>query len=152
MGPARAAVAAALAAVAASPAGAQPALSSPDVHISRTAGDIRIDGDLSDEGWRTATRVEKWYEIEPGDNVEPPVKSVGHLAYDDRFVYVGLDFQDTEPGKIRAPLGDHDAISGISMDFGGVFIDSLDTGRSAVEFFVTAGNVQYDAVTDDASG
>jgi Domain of unknown function (DUF5916) len=65
---------------------------------------------------------------------------------------VALDFQDPEPGKIRAPLGDHDAISGINMDFGGVFVDSLDTGRSAFEFFVTAGNVQYDAVMDDATG
>jgi hypothetical protein len=131
---------------------AQAVAASPDVHAIRTSGPIKIDGDLSDAAWRAATPVEKFYEIEPGDNVEPPVKSVGYLLYDDRFLYVGLDFQDPEPGKIRAPLGDHDAISGISMDFGGVFLDSLDTGRTGVEFFVTAANVQFDAVTDDASG
>jgi Domain of unknown function (DUF5916) len=152
MCPVRVALAALFTAGAVSPAGAQPALSSPDVHIPRTGGSIRVDGDLSDEAWRTAARIEKWYEIEPGDNVEPPVKSVGYLTYDDRFIYVGLDFQDSQPGQIRAPLGDHDAISGINMDFGGVFLDSLDTGRAAVEFFVTAANVQYDAVTDDATG
>jgi hypothetical protein len=150
---ARAAWVALLAVTAARPAGAQAALPAPtEVHIARAAGSIHVDGDLSDEAWRTATRVEKWYEIEPGDNIEPPVKSTAYLAYDDRFFYVALDFQDPQPGDIRAPLGDHDAISGINMDFGGVFIDSLDTGRSAVEFFVTAGNVQYDAVTDDATG
>ena len=131
---------------------AQAAVASPDVRAVRTTGPIKIDGDLSDAAWRTAAPVEKFYEIQPGDNVEPPVKSVGYLLYDDRFLYVGLDFQDPEPGKIRAPLGDHDAISGISMDFGGVFLDSLDTGRTGNEFFVTAANVQYDAVTDDASG
>jgi Domain of unknown function (DUF5916) len=141
-----------LAVAAARPAGAQAAPASPELHIARATDPIHVDGDLSDEAWRTATRVEKWYEIEPGDNIEPPVKSTAYLAYDDRFLYIGLDFQDPQPGEIRAPLGDHDAISGISMDFGGAFIDSLDTGRSAVEFFVTAGNVQYDAVTDDASG
>ncbi len=124
----------------------------PDVPIARATAAIRIDGDLSDEGWRTATRVEKWYEIQPGDNVEPPVRTVGYLTYDDRFLYVAIDFEDPEPARIRAPLGDHDAINGNSMDFGGVFIDSLNTGRSAVEFFVTPRNVQYDAVTDDASG
>ena len=136
----------------ASTAAAQSPSSAPEVHVARANGPIRIDGDLSDEAWRTATRVEKWFEIQPGDNVEPPVKSIGYLAFDSRFLYVAFDFQDPEPGKIRAPLGDHDAISGNSMDFGGVFVDSLDTGRTATEFFVTAGNVQYDAVTDDASG
>ncbi len=38
------------------------------------------------------------------------------------------------------------------MDFGGIFIDPLNTGRTAFEFFVNPRNVQYDAVTDDASG
>ena len=33
---------------------------------------------------------------------------------------------------IRAPLGDHDAINGNSMDFGGLFIDPLNTGRTAL--------------------
>ena len=131
---------------------AQASVVSPDVHVNRSTGPIKIDGDLTDAAWRAAARVEKFYEIEPGDNVEPPAKSVGYLAYDDRFLYIGLEFQDPEPGQIRAPLADHDAISGIGMDFGGIFLDTLDTGRSGVEFFVTAANVQYDAVIDDATG
>lgn len=124
----------------------------PSVHITRASGPIKIDGDLSDEAWRTATRVDKFYEIQPGDNTEPPVKSVGYLTYDDRFLYAAFDFEDPDPSSIRAPLGDHDAINGSSMDFGGLFVDSLNTGRTAVEFFVTPSNVQYDAVTDDATG
>lgn len=131
---------------------AQTSSSVPDVHVTRASGPIRIDGDLSDEAWKTATRVEKFYEIEPGENVEPPVKTIGYIAYDDRFLYFAFDFQDPEPERIRAPLADHDAINGSSMDFGGVFIDSLDSGRTATEFFVSPVNVQYDAVTDDASG
>jgi hypothetical protein len=133
-------------------ASGQPALPIPSVHITRASGPIKIDGDLSDEAWRTAARVDKWYEIQPGDNTEPPVKSIGYLTYDDRFLYAAFDFQDPDPSSIRAPLGDHDAINGSSMDFGGLFIDSLNTGRNAVEFFVSPGNVQYDAVTDDATG
>lgn len=124
----------------------------PSLHITRASGPIKIDGDLSDEAWRTATRVDKFYEIQPGDNTEPPVKTVGYLTYDDRFLYAAFDFEDPDPSSIRAPLGDHDDINGASMDFGGLFVDSLDTGRTAVEFFVTPSNVQYDAVTDDASG
>ncbi|HEY3885820.1 MAG TPA: DUF5916 domain-containing protein, partial [Vicinamibacterales bacterium] len=122
------------------------------IHISRASGPIKIDGDLSDAAWRTATRVDTWYEIQPGDNTEPPVKSVGYLTYDARFFYAAFDFEDPDPSGIRAPLRDRDDINGNSMDFGGLFIDSLDTGRTAAEFFATPSNVQYDAVTDDASG
>jgi hypothetical protein len=121
-------------------------------HITRATGPIRIDGDLSDEAWRMATRVETWYEVQPGDNGTPPVKSVGYLTYDDRFFYAAFEFDDPNPSTIRAPLGDHDAINGNSMDFGGIFIDPLNTGRTAFEFLVNPRNVQYDAVTDDASG
>jgi hypothetical protein len=122
------------------------------IHVTRATGPISIDGVLGDQGWRDATRIDKWYDVNPGDNTEPPVKSTGYLTYDDRFFYVALDFEDPDPSAIRAPLGDHDAISGNSMDFGGIFIDPLNSGRTAVEFFVTPRNVQFDAITDDASG
>jgi len=134
------------------PVAAQSSLAGSRLQIARATGAIHIDGDLNDEGWRDATRVTTWFEINPGDNTEPAVKSVGLLTYDDRFLYVGFQFEDPDPRAIRAPLGDHDAISGNSMDFGGVFIDPLNTGRTAAEFFVTPRNVQYDAITDDASG
>jgi hypothetical protein len=138
--------------VATSRAQAQSSLSGAALHINRATGAIRIHGDLSDAAWRAATRIEKWYEVTPGDNTEPPARSVGYLTYDDRFLYAGFEFEDPDPSKIRAPFGDHDNIDGNSMDFGGIFIDPLNTGRTALEFFVTPRNVQYDAVTDDASG
>jgi Domain of unknown function (DUF5916)/Carbohydrate family 9 binding domain-like len=131
---------------------AQSALAGETIRIGRASGSIAVDGDLSDEGWRDATRVVTWYEVSPGDNSEPPVKSIGYLAYDSRFLYVGFDFEDPNPTAIRAPLGDHDNISGDSNDMAGIFIDALNSGRTANEFFVNARNVQYDAVTDDASG
>lgn len=52
-----------------------------------------------------------------GDNGEPPVKSIGYLAYDDRFFYVAFEFADPDPSAIRAPLGDRDSIRGSRMDF-----------------------------------
>ncbi len=74
------------------------------IHITRANGTITIDGDLSDEGWRTATRIEKWYEVNPGDNVEPKVKNVGYLTYDDRFFYAAFEFEDPNPKEMRAPV------------------------------------------------
>ena len=141
----------ALAIACSGPVAAQSTLVGETFRISRATGEIRIDGDLSDEGWRSATRVEKWYEVQPGDNTEPPVRNIAFLTFDERFLYVGFEFEDPHPDAIRAPLGDHDNINGNSTDFGGIFLDPLNTGRTAIEFFVSPRNVQYDAVTDDAS-
>src|SRR5919198_3465862 len=90
---------------AAEPAHAQSSLAGEAFHIARAEGPITIDGDLSDEGWRNATRVDKWYEINPGDNIEPAVRNVAYLTYDDRFFYVAFDFEEPDPAAIRAPLG-----------------------------------------------
>ena len=136
----------------AAPASAQSALSGEPIAIKRSAGKISIDGDLGDEGWRNATRIDKWYEINPGDNTEPKVKNVGYLTYDDRFFYAAFEFEDPNPSAIKAPFADRDNIGNGYNDYGGIILDSRNSGRTATFFVVTPRNVQYDAVTDDASG
>jgi len=131
---------------------AQSALSGDRLTINRAAGHIAIDGDLSDEGWHNATRIEKWYEINPGDNTEPPVKNVGYLAYDDKFFYAGFEFTDPNVSAMRAPYSDRDNLGDGFSDYGGVILDTRNSGRTAILFLVTPRNVQYDAVTDDGSG
>jgi hypothetical protein len=74
-----------MALAAATPAAAQSSLSGDPIRMSRAADRITIDGDLNDEGWRGATRIDRWYETNPGDNTEPKVRNVGYLTYDDRF-------------------------------------------------------------------
>ena len=137
-----------------SPAGratAQSALSGEPIAISRSSGKIAIDGDLGDEGWRNAKKIEKWYEVNPGDNTEPKVKNVGYLTYDDRFLYAGFEFEDPDPSAIKAPFADRDNIGNGYNDYGGVFVDSRNSGRTATLFVVTPRNIQYDSVFDDAS-
>ena len=132
-------------------AAAQTALSGDPIRISRTSAAITIDGDLSDEGWRNASRVEKWYETQPGDNLEPKVRSVGYLTYDERFFYAGFEFDDPDIAAIRAPFADRDNIGNGFNDYGGIIIDPRNTGRTATLFVVTPRNIQYDSVMDDAS-
>jgi hypothetical protein len=119
--------------------------------ITRANGSIVIDGNLDDAGWRGALRIERWYEINPGDNTEPGVKNVGYLTYDDRFFYAGFEFDDPNPSRIVAPYGDHDYIQN-NADYGGLFLDTRNEGHTAYEFQVTARNVQFDAVMDDNGG
>src|SRR5260370_41821611 len=105
-----------------SPADAQTALSGEAIRITRAAGRIAIDGDLSDAGWRGATRVEKWYETNPGDNVEPAVRNVGYLTYDDRVFYAGFEFEDPDPKAIRAPFADRAHIGNGFNDHSGLIL------------------------------
>ena len=141
-----------LAALAAAPAAAQSSLAGDPIRMSRAAGGITVDGDLGDEGWRGATRIDRWYETNPGDNTEPPVRNVGYLTYDDRFFYAGFEFDDPAPGRIRAPYADRDNIGNGFNDYGGVLVDAGNTGRTATFFVVTPHNIQYDAISDDATG
>ncbi len=123
----------------------------PEIRITRAAGAIVVDGDLSDAAWAGAARIDTWFETNPGDNVAPPVTTVGHVTYDDRFFYVGIESFDPEPRKIRGPLGDHDSLGG-DIDFAGVVLDTRNDGRTGLELFVNARGVQFDAVADDTSG
>jgi hypothetical protein len=124
----------------------------PRMHITRAAGPISIDGDLSDPGWKGALRYDTWYETNPGDNVEPKVKTTGLITYDDHFFYAAIESFDPNPSQIRSVFSAHDGISGNSDDFAGVLLDTRNDGKTAAEFFVTARGTQYDAVLDDASG
>lgn len=119
--------------------------------ITRIDSPVAIDGDLSDEAWRTIAPVTTWFETRVGDNVEPQVGNQGWLAYDDRYLYAAFRFQDPEPRLIRAPFADHDQLSG-STDYGGLIIDSRNDGKSAILFLANANGLLYDAVSNDASG
>ena len=120
--------------------------------IPKTDSPVVIDGKLDEPAWQNAARYETWYETNPGDNIEPSVKTLGYVTYDAKFLYVAIEAFDPKPSDIRAVYGDHDQISGQSDDFAGVIIDSRNDGKTAIEFFVTARGVQYDAAQNDTGG
>ncbi len=128
-----------------------PPLEPPPLRIDRARGPIDVDGDLSDAGWREAARVDVWFETNVGENAEPPVSSVGWLAYDERHIYAAFEFLDPHPERIRAPLGDRDNL-GQDTDFGGLILDPRHDGRTGVMFLVNPRGVQYDSVSDDSTG
>jgi hypothetical protein len=123
----------------------------PPIAIQRATAPISIDGDLTDAGWQGITPVTTWFETRVGDNVEPSVKNTGWVAYDDHYLYAAFRFEDPHPELIRAPIADHDQLSGLT-DYGGIVLDSNDDGKSAVMFLANANGLMYDAVTNDASG
>jgi hypothetical protein len=134
------------------PAFAQSALSGPAIHIERAAGAIRVDGDLSDDGWKGVAPIQRWYETNPSDNTEPKVRNVGYLSYDDRYLYAAFDLEDPAPRAIRAPYCDRDNVGNGFNDYAGIIVDARNSGRTATFFVVSPHNIQYDSVTDDNSG
>ena len=135
----------------ASPLAAQSSQRGETYRVTRAKGPIVVDGDLSDEGWKDAVRIDRWYEIAPGDNIDAKVKNVGYLTYDDKYFYAAFEFEDPNPKLIMAPYGDHDYLPG-NADYGGLFLDTRNEGHTAYEFQVSAHNVQFDAVMDDNGG
>ena len=121
------------------------------VEITATHGSIDVDGNLSDAGWQGAVRLEQWFETNPGDNLPPSVGNTGWLTYDDAFFYVGLEFQDPEPDKIRAPLGDRDNVPSYT-DYGGIIVDTNNDGTTAQMFLANPRGIQYDALSSDVAG
>jgi len=121
------------------------------IDIHRIDAEIQIDGRLDEAVWQQAATVSTWFETRPGDNVEPQVPSLAYLAYDDLFLYAAFEFGDPEPERIRAPLANRDNVPSYT-DYGGLIIDANNDGRTAQMFLANARGIQYDALSNDASG
>ncbi|HVE70122.1 MAG TPA: DUF5916 domain-containing protein [Thermoanaerobaculia bacterium] len=119
------------------------------ITLEPTEAPIQIDGDLGDAAWQRATLYETWYETNPGDNIEPRVKTVGRVTYDSRFIYFAVEAFDPDPKAISAQYADHDQISGNTDDYVGILLDTRNDGKTGYLFLLTARGVQYDAITDD---
>src|SRR5262245_13666368 len=135
----------------ASAGGAAAAPPKPTLQIRRIQGPITIDGDLSDPAWQEAGKVETWFETNPSDNTPAKQKNVAWLGYDNDFYYAAFDFEHPDPSKIRAPFADRAGIHG-GLACAGVLPDSRHTLKTAILFLASPRGIQYDAVSNDATG
>src|SRR5216683_2691426 len=123
----------------------------PPITIHRAEGAIKIDGDLSDPGWKNAATIDKFYETSPSDNIPAKIRTVAYLTYDDRAFYIGVRCDDPEPNKIRAPYVDRDNVIGTDDNIA-VFIDTRNDKRTAMELRVNPRGIQGDGIFNDANG
>jgi hypothetical protein len=121
------------------------------VTATRLVGEIKLDGVLEDAEWSGAGRIDTFFETVFGDNRPPHVTTVAYVAYDAKYLYVGLRCDDPDPAKIRAPYTDRDQVVGTD-DNVAVFIDTQGDKRVAQEFRVSPRGIQGDAVFNDSSG
>ena len=121
------------------------------VTAGRLSGEMRLDGDLDEAEWAGAARIDTFFETVFGDNRPPHVTTVALVAYDAKYLYIGLRCDDPDPSTIRAPFTDRDQVVGTD-DNVAVFIDTQGDKRVAQEFRVSPRGIQGDAVFNDSSG
>ncbi|HEY3249626.1 MAG TPA: DUF5916 domain-containing protein, partial [Ignavibacteria bacterium] len=117
----------------------------PVINISRCQnGAVKIDGKLDEEAWKNAPAAKDFVEIEPGDNLEPPVKTEVLIMFDDDNLYFGFICYDNEMKKLVSNLCDRDKM--FSDDWVGPIIDPYGDNKKGYEIFVNPYGVQGDLI------
>lgn len=110
-----------------------------------------IDGHLNDEIWRTAPIQSSFHTWSPRGASHPPVTSGVQLAYDDKYLYVGLRATDPDPASIVAPWVRRDLV-GFEQDYFDLYIDPVGNGRFAQVFRISPKGLLTDGTFDENTG
>jgi hypothetical protein len=104
-------------------------------------GEIKIDGDLNDPGWKNATRADNFVETNPGDQVTPTMQSAALITYDESNLYVALIAYD-DPKAVRVALRERDNI--FQDDYFGVMLSTYGDIPWGYELFSNPIGIQGD--------
>ena len=118
-----------------------------EYRVPRASTDIILDGAVDEPAWNDALQVDLEYEVEPGENIDPPVRTTCLVTYSDRHVYFGFRAYDPDPSKIRARYSDRDRAW--EDDWVGIVLDTFNDQRRAYELLSTPLGVQIDAINDE---
>lgn len=118
--------------------------------VRQSTSEIRIDGVLNKDEWKDACEIDLNYEIDPGENVKPPVKTKGYVTYNNENLYIAFIAYDSNPSEIRANFSDRD--SSYRDDFVGIAIDPFNDERRGYEFFVNPYGIQMDLKRTEGNG
>jgi hypothetical protein len=114
----------------------------PTLDIHRRHGDINIDGDLSDAGWRDAAHVEEFSTALPIAYQKPSERTEGFITYDDDYLYIAMIAHDSDPSAIRATHCGRDNM--FKDDFMGIILDTYGDASRAFEIYTNPFGVQGD--------
>jgi hypothetical protein len=112
--------------------------------VPQTGFEIIVDGILEEEVWQQALVLELKYEVRPGENVPPPVRTEVLLTSNTKKFYAAFRCYDSDPSAIRAHLRDRDNIGG--DDWIALILDTFNDERRSLDFLVTAAGVQFDEI------
>jgi hypothetical protein len=118
--------------------------------VPEASSRVKVDGVLDEKTWEEALFLELNYEVDPGENIKPPVKTEVLLVYGPRHLYVGFRAYDPDPSKIRAHVSDRDNIWG--DDYVGIVLDTFNDSRRAYYFRSNPYGIQADHIISTIGG
>jgi hypothetical protein len=110
--------------------------------VPKVNSDVKVDAVLDEQVWEEALRMDLNYEVRPGENVPPPVRTEVLLAYDDTHLYCGFKAHDPDPSKICARICDRDNLW--DDDWVVLNLDTFNDQRRSFLFFCNPFGVQAD--------
>lgn len=113
-------------------------------HISAR---ITVDGKLDEPVWQTIRPVRDFTQTSPDLGRPISERTEALIFYDSYNLYIGFRCYDSEPKKIVRRLGAHDSQG--NSDSVALFIDPFDDKRTGYYFALSAGGVQFDAVSSE---
>ncbi len=112
--------------------------------VPKTETEIAVDAVLDEAAWQKALVLELKFEVRPGENVTPPVRTEVLLIYNTKNFYAAFRCYDHDPSAIRAHLRDRDTLGG--DDWIALILDTFNDERRSFDFIVTAQGVQFDEI------
>jgi hypothetical protein len=112
--------------------------------VPRVSSPVRVDGVLDEPMWGTALVLELNYEVRPGENIPPPVRTEVLLSYDDDNFYAAFRCHDPEPSTICAHLSDRDHVG--LEDWVALILDTFNDERRSFDFLINAVGVQSEFI------
>ena len=122
----------------------------PQVYAQQISQAPSIDGRLDEAIWAGACGISDFYQKEPleGQRATEPTRVC--IAYDDAYLYLGVELQDSEPDRIRAsqlqrdsPLDGDDSFT--------VILDTFHDHRNAFLFRVNPLGTRFDGLIRNES-
>ena len=128
------------------------ALAEPEFRALRVATPPVLDGTLDDPAWKQAPVVDQFFEVYPHALAPSGYPTEVRLLYDAHYLYVGFRAGDPHPELTRAHYVRRDRLyKPNSEDYVHIYLDALDTGKSAQMFAVNVRGNQLDGIWSEDS-
>jgi len=119
-----------------------------ELEAKRAEAPVVVDGQLEEDEWAGATRIDDFMQFEPTVGAPALQKTEAYMLYDDAYVYFGFRCFDSEPSQITAQLNRRDSDL-LTDDAVIVVLDTFHDSRSAYYFATNLLSTQLDGRVND---
>lgn len=116
--------------------------------ISKAKGEIKIDGILNENIWKTADRARNFQRVMPTDTGFAVAQTEVQLTYNERFLYVAITCYDSTPGKRPVESLRRDFSFNKNDNFL-LFMDTFNDQTNGFSFGITPAGSMWDGIQAD---